>query len=367
MAKPKIRSIKKKRWSTRLYGPRLKPVPRVKHTRYTQEALANAVHAYKTENKTLRDCSRLFQVPVMTIQRHVKQDWNKMGRPCILNSVTELLIADSCVALAKWGFGLCQVQIISIAEQHLTKLGQPRKLGTKWFNGFMRRHKDQLSLRKSTNLSINRAQALTQKCVDDFFDLLKEAFKDNDLEHRPHSIWNVDESGYNCDQGNCKIVCHKGEYNPLKLQGIIIKKKKIFCFLFKFLKFLGNNEKTSYTVLSCANAAGCVMPPYVLYKAQHMWDRWLLGGPEGTRYQLSPSGWMESEQFFDWFRTMFVPKVDTIAGHKLLIYDGHNSHINIYVIDLAREKNISIICLPPHSSHCLQPLDKGLALLSFCT
>lgn len=237
MGRPKINTRKKKRWSTRLNGPKPKPVPRAKLKRYTKEALVNAVNAYKTEKKTLRQCSQIYEVPVMTIQRHVSRDWGQVGRPCVLNSITEQLIADSCVALARWGFGLGKLQIISIGEQHLTKLGQPRTLGRKWFNGFMRRHKE-LSLRKSTNLSINRAKALSQECIDEFFKLLTDAFKENDLEHRPHSIWNVDESGYNCDQGNCKIVCHKGEYNPLKLQGNKIENfncnKKFFVFFYFF-------------------------------------------------------------------------------------------------------------------------------------
>ena len=43
----------------------------------------------------------------------------------------------------------------------------------------------------------------------------------------------------------------------------------------------------------------------------------------------------------------------------LLILDGHNSHTkNIDIVNLARENGISIVSLPPHTSHKLQPLDK---------
>ncbi len=51
---------------------------------------------------------------------------------------------------------------------------------------------------------------------------------------------------------------------------------------------------------------------------------------------------------------MFVPRVEKLEGHKLLFLDGNASHISI---QLAIEKNIDIICLPPHSTHALQPLD----------
>ncbi len=66
---------------------------------------------------------------------------------------------------------------------------------------------------------------------------------------------------------------------------------------------------------------------------------------------------MDQTVFFDWFSTLFVPRVEKLEGHKLLFLDGHASHISIPVIELAVEKSIEIICLPPHSTHALQPLD----------
>lgn len=112
-------------------------------------------------------------------------------------------------------------------------------------------------------------------------------------------------------------------------------------------------------MLSCCSAAGEIMPPYIVYKAKKLWKPWLIGGPAGTRYVTSSSGWMETDQFYEWFKAMFVPRVESLPGHKMLIFDGHASHVNLKVVQLALEKNICIICLPPHSSHCLQPLDKG--------
>jgi hypothetical protein len=47
-------------------------------------------------------------------------------------------------------------------------------------------------------------------------------------------------------------------------------------------------------------------------------------------------------------------------GPKLLFLDGHNSHISLEVIECAIANQISIICFPPHTSHILQPLDKGV-------
>ena len=41
----------------------------------------------------------------------------------------------------------------------------------------------------------------------------------------------------------------------------------------------------------------------------------------------------------------------------LLIIDGHKSHMTLDLIDLARDNNVVLYCLPPHTTHALQPLD----------
>ena len=41
----------------------------------------------------------------------------------------------------------------------------------------------------------------------------------------------------------------------------------------------------------------------------------------------------------------------------LLLVDGHKSHETIELVDLARSNNVILVCLPPHTTHALQPLD----------
>lgn len=43
--------------------------------------------------------------------------------------------------------------------------------------------------------------------------------------------------------------------------------------------------------------------------------------------------------------------------YRLLILDGHESHLNQHFKDYCLENKILTICMPPHSSHILQPLD----------
>ena len=37
-------------------------------------------------------------------------------------------------------------------------------------------------------------------------------------------------------------------------------------------------------------ASGDMLPVYVVYKSEHIWDSWTQAGPEGARYGRSKSG-----------------------------------------------------------------------------
>lgn len=106
----------------------------------------------------------------------------------------------------------------------------------------------------------------------------------------------------------------------------------------------------------CVDAEGEFLPLYVLYKGKNLWNTWL-NGPDNCRYQVSTNGWMEQPSFQDWFQNVFLTHVKSIPGTKLLIYDGHSSHIHIDLVKLAKDNDVVIVCLPPHSTHVLQPLD----------
>ena len=70
---------------------------------------------------------------------------------------------------------------------------------------------------------------------------------------------------------------------------------------------------------------------------------------------------MESAVFEEWFCTTFFEDVKKQHSGEpiILLFDGYGSHMTYKTASLARENSITItiICLPPHSSHTLQPLD----------
>jgi len=84
------------------------------------------------------------------------------------------------------------------------------------------------------------------------------------------------------------------------------------------------------------------------------------GAPAGSISACHTSGWIQTDIFTKWFDN-FVHFIKHSADDPFwLIVDGHYSHTkNLGVVDKARKHSFSIVSLPPHSKHKIQPLDVG--------
>jgi len=85
------------------------------------------------------------------------------------------------------------------------------------------------------------------------------------------------------------------------------------------------------------------------------------------RISHSPKGWTDSELGRKWIERDFDPESKArqktrgkSEGYRLLILDGHNSHCTYSFCDYAQKNKIILICLPPHTTHALQPCDVGV-------
>ncbi|KAI4455497.1 hypothetical protein MML48_9g00014898 [Holotrichia oblita] len=112
------------------------------------------------------------------------------------------------------------------------------------------------------------------------------------------------------------------------------------------------------TVVTCMNAAGGYVPPMIIFPRKNMKLELLNGTPPGTVAACHVSGWIQSHIFTKWLQHFITHVKPSEADPTVLVLDGHYSHTrNIDTINLARQNHVIIICLPPHSTHRMQPLD----------
>lgn len=116
-----------------------------------------------------------------------------------------------------------------------------------------------------------------------------------------------------------------------------------------------NHSKSSTSVIfSCTDDEE---PPYILYKALHMYTPWIVCGPKKSRYNRSKSGWFDSNCFENWLLKIVTPHFKNKPGKNILIGGNLSSHLTIAGIKACSKHNISFVFLPPNSTHLTQPLD----------
>jgi DDE superfamily endonuclease len=81
-----------------------------------------------------------------------------------------------------------------------------------------------------------------------------------------------------------------------------------------------------------------------------------------AHFTVSSNGWSNNAIGLVWLQKVFerYTKPARETQKRLLIVDGHSSHVNMAFVDWADQHGIILLILPPHTTHRLQPLDVGL-------
>ena len=126
-------------------------------------------------------------------------------------------------------------------------------------------------------------------------------------------------------------------------------------------------ENLSQLLKESAPRAGIVLPHLIVFRGQsHQlgWHRELpsLDLPPTWQFAISPNGWTDEELGLEWLKRCFEPfsRPQRTTAWRLLLLDGHSSHITVPFIQFTIEHQILLLCLPPHTTHILQPLDVGI-------
>src|SRR6266498_262685 len=127
----------------------------------------------------------------------------------------------------------------------------------------------------------------------------------------------------------------------------------------------GNREFITFILVVCVDGSRILF--VLIYKSESgaIMDTWLNDYDdenEITYFAATQKGWSNENIGVYWLEHIFDRHTKEKADNhrRLLIVDGHNSHLNIRFINYANQNRILLTFLPPHSTHRLQPLDVGL-------
>lgn len=206
--------------------------------------------------------------------------------------------------------------------------------GRDFVYSFIRRHKNDLALRFCQNIKRARA-AVSAEVINDYFDELEKELAGVP----PSNIVNYDKTNLTDDPGRRRVITRRGCKYPERVM---------------------NSSKSSTSVMFAAAGSGNILPPYVVYKAQHLYQSWTEGGPTNSRYNRTKSGWFDCFCFEYWVETIAIPYLRRLEGRKFLTGDNLSSHLSLESIRLCEANNIKFIFLPSNSTHLTQPLEVAL-------
>ncbi|XP_063242751.1 jerky protein homolog-like isoform X1 [Bacillus rossius redtenbacheri] len=323
--------------------------PRSKEHRPIDRKKVNlAVQAVKN-GMTIRKAEEKFGVSKSALHRYLKQfrdnegkhiDFKSKGGQTLLPSDFEKDIVECLQTCAGWGYPLSAFDLRCFVKYYLDREGKTiakfknNMPGYEWALRFLTRHKTGLSQRLCQNIKRSRAE-VSPPVINKFFDEL-EATADG---IPSHLIINYDETALSDDPGRRKLIFKRGCKYPERVM---------------------NQSKASVSVMFAVTSSGKMLSPYVIYKSTYLYDLWSEGGPPGTFYNRSKSGWMDGNCFLDWFKRVIIPYCRRFEGKKLLIGDNLSSHLSPTVVRLCEENEILFVFLPPNSTHLTQPLDVSL-------
>ncbi len=232
-------------------------------------------------------------------------------------------------------------------EAHSGPLGS---LGKHWLDRFRKRHPE-ISTTWTRQLDTARHDATTTENVAPWFAEMGTMI---DRHHyKPENIYNMDETGFGIGltQSTRVLVIRDGGKRSGK----------------KATKATSGRQEW-VTSIECVSASGQLLPPLVIFTALGSLNaRWLPDNLEvaGWRWTTSTKGWTNNTLSFDWLVRVFHPCTTSSSFsnkdiRRLLIVDGHGSHITARFIAFCIIHKIDLMLLPSHTSAVTQPLDVGV-------
>ncbi|KAB2098612.1 hypothetical protein AG0111_0g13157 [Alternaria gaisen] len=214
------------------------------------------------------------------------------------------------------------------------------QVGQKWPANFVKRT-DSLTTRFNRAYDRQRALCEDPVLIKSWFELVEQTKAKYGI--CDEDVYNFDEAGFLMGKITTQLVVTASERRgrPKAVEP-------------------GNREWV--TLIAAINAAGWAVPPFLVFAGQYHLSAWYEEAeiPRDWVIAVSDNGWTNNELGVAWIKHFDAhTKTRVIGTRRLLILDGHESHQSLEFQEFCKENNIYTLCMPPHSSHLLQPLDVG--------
>lgn len=242
--------------------------------------------------------------------------------------------------MSTWGWPMTIAFLEGLTVSLLASKGDRNPLGHNWYLKFLARHPD-FKTQWARLLDQSRHDATDYKTLNEWFTLYHNTCVTYGIS--PHDQYNMDEKGF-----------AKGVIDNVKV--IISVKERGDIFMTQ----PGNREWVS--IIECINSSSYKLPPFIIFPGQRIQQSWIPSDIDPrTVIHVSSNGWTDRDIAVEWIKHFdYYTRSNTHGQYRLLILDGHLSHTSYEFIQYCEDQKIVPLCLPPHATHILQPLDVGV-------
>jgi hypothetical protein len=290
---------------------------------------------------SVRAAAKSFDVPRSTLQYRVhKHPARRDSRPasCKLTETDELTLVEWILSMDERGLPPRSDNVRQMANLLLQKRCQ-NQVGQLWVHNFIRRQ-EALKSRYNRKYDYQRAKCEDPTIIRDWFRLVRNTIAKYGI--LDEDIYNFDETGFQIGViSTAKVITGANRGKPISVQP-------------------GNREWV--TVIDCISSYGHRVPPVIIFEGKVHQSTWYSETlPLDWVIGVSENGWTDNELGLTWLREVFQKHTahHTKGVYRLLILDGHGSHVAPEFDLFCKENSIITPCMPPHSSHLLQPCDVG--------
>ena len=305
---------------------------------YIQEGRIDlALQAYRSDQfATLRCAATAFNVDHQRLSDRLS---GIMFRPTVRPNSHKLTLAEEqtivkyILDLDSRGFAPRLGEVADMANKLLAiRGGQP--IGKKWTQRFVARSHE---LKMAFSRAKDRQRILQEdpEVIGAWFKLVSETIAQYGVDK--NDVYNFDETGFQMGIiGSMKVVTgSKRRARPTLIQP---------------------GDREWVTVIQSICAAGYTTPPFIIYKGRVHISAWYkeIGIPHNWMLSVSENGWTNNALGLAWLKHFNAhTKARQVAGYRLLILDGHESHTSQDFKDYCLEHKILTLCMLSHSSHIL--------------
>ena len=295
--------------------------------------------------KSLRAAAMLYEVPITTLHARTEGRISRVEkRPSghKLTALEEDSLVEWILSMDSRGAAPRPATVGEMANILLATRGTNPSptVGKNWVSTFVKR-RDELQSRYSKRYDYQRAQNEDPQSIRVWFESVKRVVEENGI--LAEDIYNFDETGFAMGLISAQKVVTRAEYYGRRA---ILQP--------------GNREWVTAIETICSD--GYSLPPCVVFQGKVYIAGWFESNlPSDWRIEVSSNGWTTDEIGLRWLEKHFIPHTNSrVRGrYRLLILDGHGSHLTPQFDRICADNNIIPLCMPAHSSHLLQPLDVG--------